>query len=271
MEKNPELIQDGEEEADDIQAQAVPLFLIHDGGGTNFTYHCLDSLGRPTYGIFNPHFHSGGHFEGGIYAMARLYASIIRRTCLEQDFPAERNSDGSVNILIGGWSMGGLLSLQIAKELTGGQDVRIIGLLMIDTMYTVIPPTVRLETLDNLHLSKSGNESLALQCMKEALRAILEWTLPVWEGEQAAQRPRMSLLRALNPIPTSSRDRVHFVDMYRNNRALGWDQYHVDMFTDIVDAKGDHFEIFSEGNIAEISKSMRRCLDTLEMLGPSVY
>lgn len=35
---------------------AIPVFLIHDGGGTTFAYHCLDPLDRSVYGIFNPIF-----------------------------------------------------------------------------------------------------------------------------------------------------------------------------------------------------------------------
>lgn len=270
MERNPELIQDGEWETDDVQAPAVPVFLIHDGGGTTFTYHCLSPLNRPTYGISNPQFHTGGRLEGGICGTAQLYADMIRRTCLERDFPAERNSDGSVNILIGGWSLGGILSLEIAKEMTGDRDVRIIGLLMVDTMYTVVPPTINLESLDKLEWGESENEQLVQQAMKEASLAITEWNPPIWTGKQAAQRPPMSLIRATDPIPAGS-DRVQFVDVYRHTPSLGWYNHDVDMFTEIVDAKGDHFKIFSSENMPDISRSIRQCLDTLEMLGPAAY
>ncbi|ORY71043.1 thioesterase domain-containing protein [Pseudomassariella vexata] len=266
MEENPELLQNGDWNGENRQVQAVPVFLIHDGGGTTFAYHCLDPLARPAYGIFNPYFRNGGRFEGGIRGMGRLYAGIIRRTCAESDFPAQRNSDGSVNILIGGWSMGGLLSLEIAKVLTGDCGVRIIGVLMMDSIYSVNPPSVRLEALDHLGLGKSKNEFLSLKAMKEALRVIQEWEPPVWAGDQVAKRPRISLLRALDHIPTGS-DRVHVADIYRNDRTLGWDQYDMGMFTDIVSVPGNHFEMFSFQHIPEISKTIKRCLDKLEMLG----
>ncbi|KAH0593352.1 hypothetical protein MHUMG1_08808 [Metarhizium humberi] len=266
MDKNPELIQDGNWMGDDARNMPVPVFLIHDGGGTTFAYHCLDSLCRPTYGIFNPHFRNGQTFEGGVSGMARLYTGIIRRTCARPDFPAERNLDRSVNILIGGWSMGGLLSLEIAKLLTGDGRVKVIGVLMMDSMYTVDPPSLPLDALDNLDPGKSKNMFLSIQAMKEAIRIIRQWDPPVWTGTQRDQRPRVSLLRALDPIPTVT-GRVHVADIYRDNETLGWDNYEKGLFTEVMDVQGDHFGMFSFQHIPEISKAIRRCLETLEVLG----
>jgi thioesterase domain-containing protein len=265
MESNPEVIQDGNVTDSRQKPQAIPAFLIHDGGGTTFSYHCLEPLGRLTYGIFNPYFGSGERFEGGICGMGRLYAGIIRRTCVETEFPAKRNSDGTVNVLIGGWSMGGLLSLEVAKILTGDSDVRVVGVLMMDSMYTVDPPSVRLESMDNLDLGESKNEFLSLQAMKEAVRVIHEWKPPVWSGHQAKLRPRISLVRALDPIPTTS-DRIHFADVYRNDRALGWDRYEKDMFMEVLEVQGDHFEMFNFKNIPEVSTAIQRCFDRLEVV-----
>lgn len=265
MDKNPELIQDGGWNGGINQKQATPAFLIHDGGGTTFAYHCLDPLDRPVYGIFNPYFRNGGKFEGGIRGMGRLYAGIIRRTCADPEFPAQRESDGKVNILIGGWSLGGLLSLEVAKVLTGDSGVRVIGVLMVDSLCPVNPPSVRLEAFDHLGMGKSRNEFLTLKAMKEALRTIQEWEPPVWAGGQLALRPRFSLLRALDPIPTGT-DRIHVADIYRTNPTLGWDQYDKGMFTDVGSVSGNHFEMFSFKHIPEVSEAMKGYLDRLEIL-----
>ncbi|KAA8566096.1 hypothetical protein MFRU_039g00380 [Monilinia fructicola] len=273
MEKNPEIIQDVELAWNGTKPQTpVPLFLIHDGGGTTFTYHCLDSLSRPTYGIFNPRFHSGGSLEGGVRGMGRLYAVMIRQTCLEPDFPGKRNSDGSFDILIGGWSMGGLLSLAIAKILTGDRDVRVIGVLMMDTMCPLHLPTGGgyLDTLDHLDLEESNkNLILSIRAMKEALRVIREWEPPVWSADQLGQRPLVSLLRAIDSLPTGNRPEVHILDIYRHNRTLGWDKYDPSLFTETVDVNGNHFEMFSFQNVAGISKAIKKCCDNLERLGSS--
>lgn len=64
-------------------SSGAPLILTHDGGGTTFSYHCLDPLERPTYGIHNPHFDEGGFWEGGVPAMASHYVDLIAKTLPE--------------------------------------------------------------------------------------------------------------------------------------------------------------------------------------------
>lgn len=59
---------------------SVPLFLLHDGGGTILPYCLLGDMRRSVYGIANPHLYDGGRFEGGIEGMAARYAGLIRKT-----------------------------------------------------------------------------------------------------------------------------------------------------------------------------------------------
>lgn len=61
-----------------VSTSAVPLILIHDGGGTVFQYYLLSPLSRPVYGIANPHFESGEPWPGGLHEMAAHYASLIQ-------------------------------------------------------------------------------------------------------------------------------------------------------------------------------------------------
>ncbi|CAI6340683.1 unnamed protein product [Periconia digitata] len=270
MESNPEVIQDGTTADGRTNTLAIPAFLIHDGGGTTFSYHCLEPLGRLIYGIFNPYFRSGERFEGGILRMSQLYAEMIRKTCGEPKFLARQNSDGMVDVLIGGWSTGGLLSLEIAKTLTGDSRVRVIGVLLVDSMYTVYPSSVRLEAIDKLNFGTSKNSFLSLQAMKEALRIIYEWKPPVWSSPHDERRPRISLVRGIDAVPTTG-DRVHIPDVYRNERALGWDRYEKDMFTDILEVTGDHFEMFKFENIPETSMAIKRCFDRLEAISLGLH
>ncbi|KAJ2998994.1 hypothetical protein NUW58_g148 [Xylaria curta] len=272
MEKNPELIQDVDFSWDGTTPlPRVPLFLIHDGGGTTFAYHCLDPLRRPTYGVFNPRFHSGGRFEGGMRGMGRLYAVMIRQKCAEHDFPGKRNSDGRVDILIGGWSMGGLLSFEVAKALTGDRNVRVIGVLMMESPCPVNMPAPgsHLESLDHIDLGNANkNLILSVRAMREAIQAIREWDPPVWAGKQAKERPRFSLLRAVEFLPIGGK-RVHMIDVHRHDQTLGWDGYDPELFTETLDVKGNHFEMFSFQHIPGISKAIKRCCDTLEKLSQS--
>lgn len=64
----------------DGYGSAIPLVLIHDGGGSIFQYFMVGSLGRTIYGIANPYFESGVRPEGGIPQLAKEYAEAIRGT-----------------------------------------------------------------------------------------------------------------------------------------------------------------------------------------------
>jgi pimeloyl-ACP methyl ester carboxylesterase len=112
---NPTLIQSG-------PAAAAPLFLLHDGGGTIFNYFMLGDLDRPVYGIQDPKFGSAEQWEGGMEEMARLYISFIRAAVPQGP------------ILLGGWSLGGLTALEIARILAGeATGLQLRGLILIDS------------------------------------------------------------------------------------------------------------------------------------------
>ena len=57
----------------------TPLVLIHDGGGTTFSYHILESLNRDVYAIHNPHLYTAEPWEGGMYEMARHYIQLMQK------------------------------------------------------------------------------------------------------------------------------------------------------------------------------------------------
>ncbi|KAF7563609.1 hypothetical protein G7046_g522 [Stylonectria norvegica] len=260
MEKNPEVVQPENWLRPGAVARSVPAILIHDGGGTTFAYHCLDPLNRLVYGIHNPHFHDGGTFEGGIREMGALYSGFIRELVAGPDFPARRNAEGGVDIILGGWSLGGMLSLEVANQLADDTAVKVIGILMIDSVYPIRPsePVVTAPA-DTSEDGKTKNQILSQRTMFEARRMIQTWELPVWDA-----RPRTVLLRATQPVPTKA-EGVNVVDVYRENKRLGWDQYDKDMFAEVVDVEGHHFNLFPLANIKPITASIKRALDGLEM------
>lgn len=57
---------------------AIPLFLIHDGGGTIIQYFMLGNLNRNAYGIHDPKFECENNWEGGMVEMAQEYIKLIR-------------------------------------------------------------------------------------------------------------------------------------------------------------------------------------------------
>ncbi|KZL80924.1 thioesterase domain-containing protein [Colletotrichum incanum] len=179
----------------------TPLFLVHDGGGTTFAYHCLSSLDRAVFGIANPRFHSGVPWEGGLPEMAATYLQMIRNTVTKsQEYPAlapyssSAGSNGKRRrrILLGGWSLGGLLSLEIARQLGDeDEDIELVGLVMIDSVYPVWPAgsRVKIGRLVEGPEPEAKNLRLARRAMRMAGTMVRAWKMPRCGAAVAATVP----------------------------------------------------------------------------------
>jgi len=247
--------------------------LIHDGGGTTYPYHCLGSLYRNVYGIRNPYFFSGDIFPGGLPEMGKVfYADYIRDAVKRKDFQCRRKLDGSVDLLIGGWSLGGLLALEVAKELADDKKINVVGMIMIDSVYTGVEAQRQLADSETkpIHFSEEGksrNEILSLRAMSEAVRMIEDWTPPRWEGRLAGKRPKCVLLRARDYYPTEE-DELSTIDVFRDDDMLGWSAYDPKMFTKVLEIPGHHFSIFDMDKVDSTTRGLQNAFDKLTQ--PSV-
>lgn len=282
LSENPEVIQPEDWTKPDDPGSKIPVFLIHDGGGTTFAYHCMEPLRRYVYGIHNPHYHTSTRFEGGLSEMGRLYTSWIKETVSKRDFPARRrNIDGGVDILLGGWSLGGMLSLEVARMLAEDRQVRVVGILMIDSVHpntavkstAILPPeqtgaaTSTTEEATKKGLSK--NQILSQRCMSEAVRMVREWNIPRWDGNLISKRPRMIMLRAKEYVPMAEGAGIAGLDLRREDKSLGWDEYDEHMFLEVVDVEGNHFNMFAIENIDGITMAVKKGLDKLDRVALS--
>lgn len=282
--ENPSLIFEAED-GGPCDSSHVPLVLIHDGGGTCFSYHCLDPLGRPTYAIHNPRFNSQKPWAGGIPEMARLYVDLLRDAVPPGD------------VLLGGWSLGGTLSVEMARVLADDPRYRVVGIVMVDS----VCPTV---TRDLSRLPggtkrvvpfRAGFDANTKQetiervqwCFSEAIRALGSYDLPAW-GEGRGDGPRTSvhdvsrtqisqpaiacppaiLIRAEEPVPVEDGE-VSFVDTRRDDGALGWNEYQEGFFRDIMSTPGHHFSVFAWENIETLTARIIEACKRLETVAHS--
>jgi thioesterase domain-containing protein len=281
FDENPTLIQEGPDpsEADDgfspqWSKKPTPLVLIHDGGGTIFSYHCLGDLDRPVYGIANPLYQSGDAWEGGIPEMASTYLGFIKSAL----------PSGS-DVIIGGWSLGGLISLEIARQMADDRDrsdLNLLGIVMIDSVCPVMMDVSRMQLVQHAmqwseHTRQETRERV-MRCFSEAVRMLGEWTLPVWDGQQgkgfrasvARRPPPVVLLRAMEKVPVPGGEGVTRVDIHRTDRQLGWGNYRKDLITKVIDIPGHHFNIFhTEDNLDATTEAIRRACSELEGINSS--
>ncbi|PTB62565.1 alpha/beta-hydrolase [Trichoderma citrinoviride] len=146
-----------------------PLVLIHDGGGTTFGYFMLGNLYREVWAIHNPHFFDGGAFEGGMDEMARLYIQYMKDTGIKG------------NILLGGWSLGGFLSLAVSRFLAEDPEatIKVLGIVMMDTPHHLPWSQVDGPTDDPV----IENIPPAIQkCFERCDEMIEHWEVPKWDG-----------------------------------------------------------------------------------------
>lgn len=286
--ENPGLIFDGDD-GDPFTTSDIPVVLLHDGGGTCFAYYCLNPLNRPTYEIHNPHFENGKPWPGGIPEMAQHYVDLMRKVVPQGQ------------ILLGGWSLGGILSLEMARILANDDMYHVLGIAMVDSICPDAPLArarlgdKRIVAFEGEFGPQTKQETIerVTQCFSEARRAVGLYQLPVWDDDddnnnnnQACENgvkngedqldvekhasskivcPPVILLRAKETVPVES-GAVSFVDYVRDDRSLGWDEYRKGFLTQIIDIPGHHFNIFSWDHIDTISEKLIYALTKLEIL-----
>ncbi|OAL74172.1 hypothetical protein A7D00_2203 [Trichophyton violaceum] len=278
--------------APDGYESAVPLVLIHDGGGTSVNYYYLHSLDRAVYAIQNPSFYSGEPWEDGIPEMGATYARLIR-----SHVPAGP-------ILLGGWSLGGMISLEIASIFSRqSSELRVLGIVMIDSVYPLAPKpagrTIVPHKLQFGKFTKPETQRLSSNCMAQAVEMAQTWTMPVWRGctdeteyirraafekelsrkmktnhpeseehneipmRDLAALPQAILLRCNETVPVSTPEAptaICRVDVARDSEKLGWEQYGYDFISAVLQIPGHHFNIFSdEYTIGMLPSRQIRC------------
>lgn len=258
-----------------LRPPQTPLVLFHDGGGTTFSYHLLGSLGgRAVYGIHNPHFyHAEQGWADGLPEMAWHYAQLIKKTIPKGD------------VILGGWSLGGCTSLEIAKVLAGDAKLRVVGIIMIDSVYPRVRggeiPRVAERVMNWNASTRQDTREAVLRCFDEAYRMVREWKLPVWDEAQAQTRreegtgdgkpvtvvgakpPPVWLLRAKETVPVVS-EGVARVDLHRKDRYLGWKGYREDLIVEVIDVPGHHFNVFDDAHLDAMTEKIRRVCQELD-------
>ena len=242
------------------------------------------------YEIHNPHFYSGKPWPGGIPEMAQHYVGLMRKIVPRGP------------ILLGGWSLGGLLSLEMARILAGDPMYTVVGIVMVDSICPIafqrkeeeaanaVPykqqfgPNTKQETIEGVE-----------RCFAEARKAVEAWQLPSWDDDDAGgeggngsangangngnggldshlrdpslkiECPPTILLRARDCVPTEPGE-VSFVDVTRGDRMLGWNKYRRDFLEEIVDIPGHHFNIFSWDHIDTVSDKLMDACNTLDRM-----
>lgn len=114
--------------------EGVDLFCAHASSGSPFPYYGLAhalQAGERTYGIQAPHFDDPGHAASSLADLADRYCTDVRELMRQ----AERS-----DVVLVGWSLGGVLAHLLACRLQRAADVMVRALILVDVSVPRVAP-----------------------------------------------------------------------------------------------------------------------------------
>ncbi|PWY70791.1 hypothetical protein BO83DRAFT_399912 [Aspergillus eucalypticola CBS 122712] len=222
MEENPCKIQSGL----GMDELSTPLILFHDAGDTVFPYFCLGELLRPFYGINISHFDQGGKWDLD-------YSHLLR------------SAIGSGAVILGGWSLGGCVALELASRL------------MRLSQYTVIHRMIA-EVAASFQLPARMSDARRVQAQQCTLYA-----------HKMQRLPLKIFIRAADSVHFNPGAKPRYLDLIRNWAYLGWEEYDTSFIQACMGIPGNHFTIFDDQHCHRITTKFREACAMLTMLTQS--
>ncbi len=239
--------------------QGQALFLVHPIGGSVAAYLALaDRLNRPVWAIQSPGLEAEAPALTTLESLATRYLTQIRGVQPEGPYH------------LGGWSFGGLIALELARQLErAGQACRIT---MIDTGFVnqPTPPTDR-DLLRGFAIDLLSQAGVDPETMARSFAAVGEPTDPLATLAQIVARDRLlpaefdgARLQRLWQVyrshalagcayrPSVQSTPTVFVRARETQTTEAWSQYLVHMTTLVLD--GHHFNLLQGTNLDRIAE-----------------
>lgn len=255
-------------------AEASPFFCVHPAGGSALCYVELARLlERPFYGL-----QAEGLFDETV--PSRSLEEIASHYCA-----AIQSAWPQGPYLLGGWSLGGVIALEMAHQLTAqGQEVA--SLLLIDSVVPALtmeaPEVSSQEMLLDFafHLGASQEQLDAIDGQLSQLSWNEQWTCLIDQ------------MKACHVLP-SDMDALHLQQHFRTYQALiqawlcyrprpyqgtltllrarerhdrdpasGWQQIVAAEQLTVIEVPGDHYTLIRQPHVTELAAIVGRCLTT---------
>ncbi|BCL80820.1 non-ribosomal peptide synthetase [Ktedonobacteria bacterium brp13] len=263
-----------------------PFFCVHAVGGTVFRYYQLARyLGhdQPFYGLQAPDLDGQGRTYETIEQLADHYITELRAVQAQGPY------------FLGGWSMGGVVAFEMARQLCmQGQDVALLAL--VDSVVSTLsgPPPDEHEALDvsDAGLARAYRDYFGISipdpevvpCEPEQqLHAVVEQIKVMGifpENTDIEQSRRIMRTNVTNMYSFShytpqrsyphrvtlfrAQDGVNSEDPTRLARTLtrGWETFAA-AGVEVYPIPGNHSTILDEPNVQTLASSLRTCIDAI--------
>ncbi|KAF2022593.1 hypothetical protein EK21DRAFT_119594 [Setomelanomma holmii] len=230
---------------------AIPLFLFHDASGTISSYYNLGLMGRDVYAIADSRMESD------------TYESLQEKS--RRHYAAIKSLVPEGRILVGGWSLGGMIALQVAWIFARDPKVKVDGIIMVDSPFPDYRHVVYIgpESL----ISEDGPTPVTNKFEESILRSVNmlhNWRPPVWRREG---QPYTAMLCATERVINEDYPALSFIDQFRNSPTLGWDERASSVVIDnSYPIQGHHFNVFELKNVASVTETIATLAVNIERL-----
>ncbi|KAF7562077.1 hypothetical protein G7046_g2071 [Stylonectria norvegica] len=229
---------------------AAPLFLFHDASGTISNYRALGLLGRDVYAIADSRVE--GDEGESLQEMSRRYYALIKSTIAEG------------NILVGGWSLGGMIALQVAWICSRDPKINVSGILMVDSPFPdyrhALPSPPESPTSED---GPNATQRKFERSMLQTVNMLHKWRVPVWRREP---QPCTVMLCASDRV-ISDHPALSLVDQFRDSPTLGWNERADSLVVnETYSIKGHHFSIFEPRNVDSLTEKIATVVGAMELL-----
>ncbi|KAL2060535.1 hypothetical protein VTL71DRAFT_9176 [Oculimacula yallundae] len=244
-----------------LTGNGVPLYLVHDGSGTVANYCKLGSLDCDVFGIQDPHFMTSEPWVGGMLEMAKHYVALIEKTT-----PRGK-------IVLGGWSFGGLVAVQLAHELRSHSTLEVQGIILMEAIYPSIPEGNQdVSAWPGLSAIRSAAvREKVTKSITQSSHIMDTWSPPAWvskdlgvtlSAEARTSQPTVVLLRGMKDDVPDNTYAVRF-NRLRKQPLLGWEEYKSGFITKVFEIEGSHLTLFETENASITCPHLRTEKDTL--------
>lgn len=220
-----------------------PLFLIHPIGGTVFCYMGLKHYinDRPIYGIEDPGINTSAPHFNSLEELATYYIKGIKQIQPKGPY------------FIGGASLGGLISLEIANQLSAiGEPIEFIGLF---DSWALYPHMTNQKDWFEKHMQEQHIQ-MNNQLIKAGLNPKNPWLNLQWNRKELSLKYNLPIIK--NKVTLFKAEiLLDILNSYKSPTNL-WEPYCNNLEVHLV--PGDHYSMFNKQNIEKLGTCLSKHL-----------
>ncbi|PQE12579.1 polyketide synthase protein [Rutstroemia sp. NJR-2017a BBW] len=218
------------------------LYLFHDGSGQVNMYKSIRYDRHSTFGFFDPFFGDRQHWFGSLVEMAGYYISLLPQYL---DFSST---------VLGGWSFGGVVAFEAARQILEQRGVRVKGLILIDSPYPINHEPLPKQVIHHILRPNSTTEihdlptnDVLLEEFQRNAALLGDYTPTELTGRKAFGVPTV-MLQSKDTFDTVAQCGVEYPwlssQSARGDAVASWEGLIGDKL-EVFPIPGNHFEAFS--------------------------